>query len=90
MFTIDFLNLVNFSYQELFPDQLDQIASMELRSKLPLQWQKELDRLHQEDGRRATFSYDKEWCLKQQCNDEAFAERKEIAKTPTPVATEPR
>ncbi len=85
MFAIDFMNLVNFSNQELFPDQLDRIASRELCSKLPLQWQRELDRLHQEDGCRATFSYDKEWCLKQQCNDEVFAERKEIAKTPIPV-----
>ncbi len=30
MFAIDFLNLVNFSYQLLYPDQLDTIASTEL------------------------------------------------------------
>ncbi len=84
MFAIDFMNLVNCSNQELFPDQLNRIASQELRSKLPVQWQKELDRLHQEDGCRATFSYDKEWCLKQQCNDAAFVEHKEIAKTSAP------
>ncbi|MCP4698304.1 MAG: hypothetical protein GY862_15835 [Gammaproteobacteria bacterium] len=41
-----------------------------------------MDKLHQEDGHRATFSYDKEWCLKQQCNEAAFAECKEIVKTP--------
>ncbi len=41
--TVDFLSLVNFSHQELFPDQLDWIAGMELRSKLPMQWQIELD-----------------------------------------------
>ncbi|MCP4526400.1 MAG: hypothetical protein GY833_10870, partial [Aestuariibacter sp.] len=82
MFAIDFMNLMNYSNQELNPDQLDCIASRELRTKLPAQWQKELDKLHQEDGRRVTFSYDKEWCLKQQCNEAAFAERKEITKTP--------
>ncbi len=82
MFAIEFMNLMNYSNQELNPDQLDRIASWELCSKLPAQWQKELDKLHQEDGRRATFSYDKEWCLKQQCNEAAFAERKEITKTP--------
>ncbi len=65
MFAIDFMNLMNYSNQELNPDQLDRIASRELRSKLPPQWQKELDKLHQEDGRRAMFSFDKEWCLKQ-------------------------
>ncbi len=32
MFAIDFSNLVNFSYQSLYPDQLDTIASMELCS----------------------------------------------------------
>ncbi len=84
MFAIESINLVNFSNQELFPDQLNRIASRELCSKLPMQWQKELDHLHQEDGRRATFSCDKEWCLKQQCNDEAFAECKEIVKTSAP------
>ncbi len=63
---------MNFSNQELFPNQLDRIASRELHSKLPMQWQKELDRLHQEDGRRVTFSYDKEWCLKQQRNEAVY------------------
>ncbi len=61
MFIIDFMDIVNFSNQELYPNQLDRIASRELCSKLPVQWQNELDRLHQEDGRRVTFSYDKEW-----------------------------
>ncbi|MCP4525248.1 MAG: hypothetical protein GY833_04955, partial [Aestuariibacter sp.] len=90
MFAIDFINLVNYSNQELFPDQLDLIANRELCSKLPPQWQKELDKLHQEDGCRATFSYDKEWCLRQQCNDAAFAERKEITKTPVEEKKDPQ
>ncbi len=86
MFAIEFLNLVTFSYQLLlFPDQLEFVASLELHSKLPVQWQHELDRLHQEDGCRAMFMFDKEWCLQQECNDKAFAACKEMQKVSAPI-----
>ncbi len=52
MFAIDFMNLMNYSNQELNPDQLNRIASRELRSKLPPQWQKELDKLQAAVGVR--------------------------------------
>ncbi|MCP4608477.1 MAG: hypothetical protein GY845_07170, partial [Planctomycetes bacterium] len=66
LFAIDFYDLVSLSFPELLPNQLERVASTELRDKLPFAWQCKLDELHVKDGRTQTFSHDKEWCLTQQ------------------------